>query len=179
MQNYELVHSSRVKFIYPSEEEMGDLTFIVAERKTAASTAPSSSRSFNVLLYLLVFQVPTLPPACLFSVSCKPARWLVWLLPLPGPDPLQSSRPGRCSPKPLPLHFWLRPDSSTPAQDLDPDRNRRVPAGRGLRQLPSAGLRQRTSVQVSHREVPPLALSWTFSIEETATFFLRTQLLIL
>ncbi|KAG8007179.1 Nischarin [Nibea albiflora] len=59
MQNYELVHSSRVKFIYPSEEEMGDLTFIVAERKTPASTAPSSSssRSFNVLLYLLVFQV--------------------------------------------------------------------------------------------------------------------------
>ncbi len=59
MQNYELVHSSRVKFIYPSEEEMGDLTFIVAERKSAASTASSSSHSFNVLLYLLVFQVRT------------------------------------------------------------------------------------------------------------------------
>ncbi|XP_035488798.2 nischarin isoform X2 [Scophthalmus maximus] len=58
MQNYELVHSSRVKFIYPSEEEMGDLTFIVAERKTPASAAATStSRSFNVLLYLLVFQV--------------------------------------------------------------------------------------------------------------------------
>uniref|UniRef100_A0A665VHY0 PX domain-containing protein n=1 Tax=Echeneis naucrates TaxID=173247 RepID=A0A665VHY0_ECHNA len=57
MQNYELVHSSRVKFIYPSEEEMGDLTFIVAERKTPASASSSSSRSFNVLLYLLVFQV--------------------------------------------------------------------------------------------------------------------------
>ncbi|TKS71439.1 Nischarin Imidazoline receptor 1 [Collichthys lucidus] len=57
MHNYELVHSSRVKFIYPSEEEMGDLTFIVAERKTPASAASSSSRSFNVLLYLLVFQV--------------------------------------------------------------------------------------------------------------------------
>ncbi|XP_026204279.1 nischarin isoform X1 [Anabas testudineus] len=55
MQNYELVHSSRVKFIYPSEEEMGDLTFIVAERKTPAIAA--SSRSFNILLYLLVFQV--------------------------------------------------------------------------------------------------------------------------
>uniref|UniRef100_A0A8C6SWT1 Nischarin n=1 Tax=Neogobius melanostomus TaxID=47308 RepID=A0A8C6SWT1_9GOBI len=53
MQNYELVHS-RVKFIYPSEEEMGDLTFIVAERKNGCS---SSSRSFNILLYLLVFQV--------------------------------------------------------------------------------------------------------------------------
>ncbi|XP_063766924.1 nischarin isoform X2 [Eleginops maclovinus] len=57
MQNYELLHSSRVKFIYPSEEEMGDLTFIVAERKTPASSASLSSRSFNVLLYLLVFQV--------------------------------------------------------------------------------------------------------------------------
>ncbi|XP_061147380.1 nischarin isoform X1 [Syngnathus typhle] len=58
MQNYELVHSSRVKFIYPSEEEMGDLTFIVAERKTPSSSSSSlSSRSFNVLLYLLVFQV--------------------------------------------------------------------------------------------------------------------------
>uniref|UniRef100_UPI0037E90AC3 nischarin n=1 Tax=Semicossyphus pulcher TaxID=241346 RepID=UPI0037E90AC3 len=57
MQNYELVHSSRVKFIYPSEEEMGDLTFIVAERKASANAASSSSRSFNVLLYLLVFQV--------------------------------------------------------------------------------------------------------------------------
>lgn len=68
MHNYELVHSSRVKFIYPSEEEMGDLTFIVAERKTLASTAPSSSRSFNILLYLLVFQVPTLPSLC-FIIS--------------------------------------------------------------------------------------------------------------
>uniref|UniRef100_I3IVE1 Nischarin n=1 Tax=Oreochromis niloticus TaxID=8128 RepID=I3IVE1_ORENI len=57
MQNYELVHSSKVKFIYPSEEEMGDLTFIVAERKTPASVATSSPCSFNVLLYLLVFQV--------------------------------------------------------------------------------------------------------------------------
>uniref|UniRef100_A0AAX7SGV6 PX domain-containing protein n=1 Tax=Astatotilapia calliptera TaxID=8154 RepID=A0AAX7SGV6_ASTCA len=52
MQNYELVHSSKVKFIYPSEEEMGDLTFIVAERKTPASVASSSPCSFNVLLYL-------------------------------------------------------------------------------------------------------------------------------
>uniref|UniRef100_A0AAV2KCX5 Nischarin C-terminal PH domain-containing protein n=1 Tax=Knipowitschia caucasica TaxID=637954 RepID=A0AAV2KCX5_KNICA len=51
--DYELVHS-RVKFIYPSEEEMGDLTFIVAERKNGCA---SSSRSFNILLYLLVFQV--------------------------------------------------------------------------------------------------------------------------
>ncbi|XP_035849081.1 nischarin isoform X2 [Sander lucioperca] len=65
MQNYELVHSSRVKFIYPSEEEMGDLTFIVAERKTPASAASTPSRSFNVLLYLLVFQVqiPSILPS--------------------------------------------------------------------------------------------------------------------
>lgn len=57
MQNYELIHSSKVKFIYPSEEEMGDLTFIVAERKTSAGSSSSSSCSFNILLYLLVFQV--------------------------------------------------------------------------------------------------------------------------
>ncbi|XP_037535856.1 nischarin [Nematolebias whitei] len=67
MQNYELIHSSKVKFIYPSEEEMGDLTFIVAERKTSAASASFSSStssssslcSFNVLLYLLVFQTPS------------------------------------------------------------------------------------------------------------------------
>uniref|UniRef100_A0A8C6W0N6 Nischarin n=1 Tax=Nothobranchius furzeri TaxID=105023 RepID=A0A8C6W0N6_NOTFU len=52
MQNYELIHSSKVKFIYPSEEEMEDLTFIVADRKNSAP--PSSC---NILLYLLVFQV--------------------------------------------------------------------------------------------------------------------------
>uniref|UniRef100_A0A673AMX2 PX domain-containing protein n=1 Tax=Sphaeramia orbicularis TaxID=375764 RepID=A0A673AMX2_9TELE len=63
MHNYELVHSSRVKFIYPSEEEMGDLTFIVAERKTPATVASSSSHSFNILLYLLVFQTPGHAPA--------------------------------------------------------------------------------------------------------------------
>uniref|UniRef100_A0A8C3G7T1 Nischarin n=1 Tax=Cyclopterus lumpus TaxID=8103 RepID=A0A8C3G7T1_CYCLU len=45
MQNYELVHSSRVKFIYPSEEEMGDLTFIVAERKAPSSAAQGSTLS--------------------------------------------------------------------------------------------------------------------------------------
>ncbi|XP_034020794.1 nischarin isoform X2 [Thalassophryne amazonica] len=59
MHNYELVHSSRVKFIYPSEEEMGDLTFIVAERQTAPGAASMSTRSSSVLLYLLVFQVQT------------------------------------------------------------------------------------------------------------------------
>ena len=55
MQNYELIHSSQVKFVYPSDEEMGDLTFIVSERKTPGSS--SSSSSSNILLYLLVFQV--------------------------------------------------------------------------------------------------------------------------
>ncbi|KAA0711996.1 Nischarin Imidazoline receptor 1 [Triplophysa tibetana] len=53
MENYELVHSSKVKFVYPSEEEIGDLTFIVAERKSAQP----QSHSFNILLYVLVFQV--------------------------------------------------------------------------------------------------------------------------
>uniref|UniRef100_A0AAX7TYK0 PX domain-containing protein n=1 Tax=Astatotilapia calliptera TaxID=8154 RepID=A0AAX7TYK0_ASTCA len=48
MQNYELVHSSKVKFIYPSEEEMGDLTFIVAERKTPASSALSGTSSSDL-----------------------------------------------------------------------------------------------------------------------------------
>ncbi|XP_016130046.1 nischarin-like [Sinocyclocheilus grahami] len=57
MENYELVHSSKVKFVYPSEEEIGDLTFIVAERKTPQ--APS--HSFNILLYVLVFQVHVVP----------------------------------------------------------------------------------------------------------------------
>lgn len=57
MENYELVHSSKVKFVYPSEEEIGDLTFIVAERKTPQ--APS--HSFNILLYVLVFQVHVIP----------------------------------------------------------------------------------------------------------------------
>uniref|UniRef100_A0A4W4EWS2 PX domain-containing protein n=1 Tax=Electrophorus electricus TaxID=8005 RepID=A0A4W4EWS2_ELEEL len=53
MENYELVHSSKVKFVYPSEEEIGDLTFIVAERKGPQG----SSHSFNILFYVLVFQV--------------------------------------------------------------------------------------------------------------------------
>uniref|UniRef100_A0A669F3I6 Nischarin n=1 Tax=Oreochromis niloticus TaxID=8128 RepID=A0A669F3I6_ORENI len=56
MQNYELVHSSKVKFIYPSEEEMGDLTFIVAERKTPAS----------------VVQIPSSPPSSALSPILQP-----------------------------------------------------------------------------------------------------------
>uniref|UniRef100_A0A1A8I0C1 Nischarin n=1 Tax=Nothobranchius kuhntae TaxID=321403 RepID=A0A1A8I0C1_NOTKU len=62
MQNYELIHSSKVKFIYPSEEEMEDLTFIVADRKNSAS--PSSC---NILLYLLVFQVQIPSQSCVLS----------------------------------------------------------------------------------------------------------------
>lgn len=57
MENYELVHSSKVKFVYPSEEEIGDLTFIVAERKGPQG----SSQSFNILFYVLVFQVRSIP----------------------------------------------------------------------------------------------------------------------
>ncbi|KAL6112409.1 nisch [Pungitius sinensis] len=89
MQNYELVHSSKVKFIYPSEEEMGDLTFIVAERKAAgsapSSSSSSSSRSFNVLLYLLVFQVQT------------PGGLPVHGSALSGPSPSGPSPPGSAS----------------------------------------------------------------------------------
>ncbi|TSM44108.1 Nischarin [Bagarius yarrelli] len=59
MENYELVHSSRVKFIYPSEEEIGDLTFIAAERKGPQGPA----HSFNILFYALVFQVQSGPGA--------------------------------------------------------------------------------------------------------------------
>ncbi|XP_062400691.1 nischarin [Sardina pilchardus] len=63
MENYELVHSSKVKFVYPSEEEIGDLTFVVAERKGPQGSPP---RSFHILLYLLVFEVqlqgPSQPP---------------------------------------------------------------------------------------------------------------------
>ncbi|XP_015202703.1 nischarin isoform X3 [Lepisosteus oculatus] len=53
MENYELVHSSRVTFIYPSEEEIGDLTYTVAEKMGELH----NPQSFNILLYMLVFQV--------------------------------------------------------------------------------------------------------------------------
>ncbi|XP_010588057.2 nischarin isoform X1 [Loxodonta africana] len=58
MENYELIHSSRVKFTYPSEEEIGDLTFIVAQKMAAAEQAPALS----ILLYVQAFQVGTPPP---------------------------------------------------------------------------------------------------------------------
>nr|DBA18741.1 TPA: hypothetical protein GDO54_016953 [Pyxicephalus adspersus] len=55
MENYEMVHSSRVKFIYPNEEEIGDLTYIVTESTDSSGTLPS----LNILLYVLAFQVST------------------------------------------------------------------------------------------------------------------------
>lgn len=53
MENYQLVHSSRVKFIYPSEEEIGDLTYIVAEKMGDLANL----HAYNILLYVLAFQV--------------------------------------------------------------------------------------------------------------------------
>ncbi|XP_075689889.1 nischarin isoform X2 [Rhinoderma darwinii] len=53
MENYELIHSSRVKFIYPNEEEIGDLTYIVTEQNDTSGMLPS----LNILLYVLAFHV--------------------------------------------------------------------------------------------------------------------------
>ncbi|XP_042717679.2 nischarin isoform X4 [Chrysemys picta bellii] len=53
MENYELIHSSRVKFIYPNEEEIGDLAFLVAEKMYSLANL----QSLNILLYVLAFQV--------------------------------------------------------------------------------------------------------------------------
>lgn len=53
MENYELIHSSRVKFIYPNEEEIGDLAFLVAEKMNCVI----NFQSLNILLYVLAFQV--------------------------------------------------------------------------------------------------------------------------
>ncbi|KAM3915222.1 nischarin isoform 2-T2 [Leptodactylus fuscus] len=53
MENYELIHSSRVKFIYPNEEEIGDLTYIVTEQNDTSGILPS----LNILLYVLAFHV--------------------------------------------------------------------------------------------------------------------------
>uniref|UniRef100_A0A673TRT3 Nischarin n=1 Tax=Suricata suricatta TaxID=37032 RepID=A0A673TRT3_SURSU len=57
MENYELIHSSRVKFTYPSEEEIGDLTFTVAQKMADPEKAPALS----ILLYVQAFQVGTPP----------------------------------------------------------------------------------------------------------------------
>ncbi|XP_074860937.1 nischarin isoform X2 [Carettochelys insculpta] len=53
MENYELIHSSRVKFIYPNEEEIGDLAFLAAEKMDSLANL----QSLNILLYVLAFQV--------------------------------------------------------------------------------------------------------------------------
>lgn len=58
MENYELIHSSRVKFTYPSEEEVGDLTYIVAQKTADPDKAPTPS----ILLYVQAFLVGPLPP---------------------------------------------------------------------------------------------------------------------
>ncbi|XP_020729851.2 nischarin isoform X1 [Odocoileus virginianus] len=58
MENYELIHSSRVKFTYPSEEEVGDLTFTVAQKMAAPEKAPALS----ILLYVQAFQVGSPQP---------------------------------------------------------------------------------------------------------------------
>ncbi|KAM8930743.1 nischarin [Pelodytes ibericus] len=54
MENYELIHSSKVKFIYPNEEEIGDLTFIVKEK---TESPVEKLQSLHILLYALAFQV--------------------------------------------------------------------------------------------------------------------------
>lgn len=132
---------------------MGDLTFIVAERKTPASAASSSSRSFNVLLYLLVFQVRTSPVVVCDLSQDTPTLYEAahsdndFFLPVPpGSDPQRFTQPRLCSLSPL------HPVPRAPAQDFDPDQHRCVPIGRGLRQLSSARLRQRTSLQVNTQE---------------------------
>lgn len=55
MENYELIHSSRVKFTYPSEEEVGDLTYVVAQKMAD----PAKNPALSILLYIQAFQVIT------------------------------------------------------------------------------------------------------------------------
>ncbi|KAM6170317.1 nischarin [Rhynchocyon petersi] len=66
MENYELIHSSRVKFTYPSEEEIGDLTFTVAQKVAAEEHAPALS----ILLYVQAFQVGPPPPGRCKGTLC-------------------------------------------------------------------------------------------------------------
>ncbi|KAI5174467.1 Nischarin [Manis pentadactyla] len=58
MENYELIHSSRVKFTYPSEEELGDLMFVVAQKVAD----PEETPALSILLYVQAFQVGVPPP---------------------------------------------------------------------------------------------------------------------
>lgn len=134
MQNYELIHSSKVKFIYPSEEEMGDLTFIAAERKTLANTAALSSGSFDILLYLLVFQVGAGLPSQEPQLGAKVISRFLLLYMFAGSD----SQQGICGRLPFLLGSWPRSLSSSAAQNSDPNQLRSVPSGRGLRQLSSS-----------------------------------------
>lgn len=68
MENYEVIHSSRVKFIYPSEEEIGDLTFIVMEKMDPMG----SLQTLNILLYVLAFQVSPLSDHTQAGSSLQP-----------------------------------------------------------------------------------------------------------
>uniref|UniRef100_A0A8C5T950 Nischarin n=1 Tax=Malurus cyaneus samueli TaxID=2593467 RepID=A0A8C5T950_9PASS len=68
MENYELIHSSRVKFIYPNEEEIGDLAFLVAEKMDGLTNLPS----LNILLYVLAFQVNNVEGSAQNTSSLQP-----------------------------------------------------------------------------------------------------------
>uniref|UniRef100_A0A8D0GCV2 Nischarin n=1 Tax=Sphenodon punctatus TaxID=8508 RepID=A0A8D0GCV2_SPHPU len=68
MENYELIHSSRVKFIYPNEEEIGDLAFFLAEKMNSLATL----QSLNILLYVLAFQVHPMEGTAQDSSSLQP-----------------------------------------------------------------------------------------------------------
>ncbi|KAM7169285.1 nischarin isoform 3-T3 [Macrochelys suwanniensis] len=68
MENYELIHSSRVKFIYPSEEEIGDLAFLVAEKMYSLANL----QSLNILLYVLAFQVNHIEETAQANSSLQP-----------------------------------------------------------------------------------------------------------
>ncbi|KAM9271943.1 nischarin isoform 2-T2 [Cariama cristata] len=68
MENYELIHSSRVKFIYPNEEEIGDLAFLVAEKMDGLTNL----LSLNILLYVLAFQVNRVEGSAQNTSSLQP-----------------------------------------------------------------------------------------------------------
>ncbi|XP_069499286.1 nischarin isoform X2 [Ambystoma mexicanum] len=73
MENYELVHSSRVKFTYPNEEEIGDLTFIVTEKMDCLA----KHQPLNILLYVLAFQVAPLDGTTQASACLQPKTLLL------------------------------------------------------------------------------------------------------
>ncbi|XP_075403594.1 nischarin isoform X1 [Tenrec ecaudatus] len=59
LENYELIHSSRVRFTYPSEEELGDLAFTVAQKGAAEG---EQAPALSLLLCVQAFQVGPPPP---------------------------------------------------------------------------------------------------------------------